>query len=265
MLNETSDGEHHIVLTQNALADSSYVDYLKYLYGDRFQLPTQEDSQSAFQRYIEDAQKRLLHDQQFPDEPKQVRPGEDIQWTNGHIQVSGAVAVMGINELLLQDILQKNPSLSFALEESLPLKSTYPDAAPLGPVMELRSPDGPSTLTADGAAQSVAYWQATAQQLFADPTTPDGSDARKAYGHLALAQANLLASHNFNEQAEQAYRTASMLWPDSTDLIAQFSDFLAANGRVDEANRLIDTFVQSYPTNRAAVEKIRRTLPAKPH
>ena len=34
-LNETSDGEHHVVLTQNALADGTYLDYLNALYGDR--------------------------------------------------------------------------------------------------------------------------------------------------------------------------------------------------------------------------------------
>jgi hypothetical protein len=30
LLNETSDGEHHIVLTQHALADASYVQYLGF-------------------------------------------------------------------------------------------------------------------------------------------------------------------------------------------------------------------------------------------
>ena len=74
MLNETSEGERHIVLTQNGLADGSYLDYLNFLYADRFATLTSEDSQRTFQDYMADAQKRLLHDQQFPDEPKQIRP-----------------------------------------------------------------------------------------------------------------------------------------------------------------------------------------------
>src|SRR5437867_4069638 len=48
-LNETAEGEHHIVLTQNALADGTYLDYLKFLYGDRLATLTQDDSQHAFQ------------------------------------------------------------------------------------------------------------------------------------------------------------------------------------------------------------------------
>ena len=79
LLNETSDGERHIVITQNALADGSYHQYIDFLYRDRVATLTSEESQRAFQDYLADAQKRLAHDQQFPDEPKQIRPGEDIR------------------------------------------------------------------------------------------------------------------------------------------------------------------------------------------
>src|SRR6185437_589816 len=66
LLNERSEGERRIVLTQNALADSIYLDYLSFLYADRFATLPPEDSQRAFQDYMADAQKRLQHDQQFP-------------------------------------------------------------------------------------------------------------------------------------------------------------------------------------------------------
>ena len=69
---------------------------MSVLYGDRLAALTTEDSQHAFQEYIADAQKRFEHDQQFPDEPKQVRPGEAIRNTDGRFQVSGQVAVMDI-------------------------------------------------------------------------------------------------------------------------------------------------------------------------
>ncbi len=116
LLNETSDDERHIVITQNGLADASYLQYLDFLYGDRVATLTSEDSQRAFQDYIADAQKRLAHDRQYPDEPKQIRPGEDIRMVDNRVQVSGQVAVMGINENLLRAFMAKNPDLSFALE-----------------------------------------------------------------------------------------------------------------------------------------------------
>src|SRR6185436_7044830 len=114
-LNETADGERHITLTQNALADGSYLDYLSFLYGDRIKTLTQEDSQQAFQAYLMDAQKRLQHDQEFPNEPKQLRPGEDVRNTDGRVQVSGQVAVMAINEKLFQMLMEKNPDATFAM------------------------------------------------------------------------------------------------------------------------------------------------------
>lgn len=152
LLNETSDGERHVVLTQNALADGTYLEYLRFLYGDQMTLPTQDDSQRAFQDYMSDAQKRFTHDQQFPDEPKQLRPGEDIRFTDNRFQVSGQVAVMAINENLLQMLMDQNPNLPFALEESFPFKSTSASAAPLGPIMELRVQDVEQSFTAEAAA-----------------------------------------------------------------------------------------------------------------
>ena len=89
LVNDTSEGEQHIIVTQNGLADGSYLQYVSELYGDRMNTLTQEDSQKAFQEYLTDAQKRFQHDEQFPDEPKQIRPGEDVQVKDNRVQVSG--------------------------------------------------------------------------------------------------------------------------------------------------------------------------------
>jgi hypothetical protein len=40
LLNETSDGERHVVLTQNAFADGSYLQYVRFLYEDRLAAPS---------------------------------------------------------------------------------------------------------------------------------------------------------------------------------------------------------------------------------
>src|SRR5262249_32298451 len=161
------------------------------LYGDQMKTPSAEDSQRAFQDYLADARNRVEHDQQFPDEPKQVRPGEDIRVSDGKTTVSGQVAVMSINELILQTILKSNPGLTFGLEESFPMKSTYGDATMLGPLMQLRATDGAAALTPEVAAQSVNYWRNEAQQLAGDAEATDDSAARKTYSKMAASQANL--------------------------------------------------------------------------
>ena len=248
LLNETSDAERHIVITQNALADGSYLQYVNFLYGDRMTTLTPEESQSAFQDYMADAQQRLAHDQQFPDEPKQIRPGEDIQMVDNRVQVSGQVAVMAINENLLQAIMAKNPDLSFALEESFPLKSTYPNAMPLGSLMELGVQDVQNSFTRETAAQAVNYWRDTAQQVLSDAEAPADSADRLAYSKMATAQATLLADHQYSAEAEQAYRVAMQISPANPEAVYGLGQLLATTGRSDEARQLVADFESTHPS-----------------
>jgi hypothetical protein len=254
MLNETTEGERHIVFTQNALADSYYLDYLNFLYPDRLATLTSEDHQHAFADYLADAQKRLQHDQQFPDEPKQVRPGEDVKVIDGRVQVSGQTAVMAINEQLLRTLMAKNPDLSFALEESFPLKSTYADAAPLGPIMELRAQDGQSALTAERAAQSLDYWRAATQQMLSDPEASGSPETLKTWSKMAVGQANLFADRNFTAEAEQTYRLSMEMWPRNIESIGNLSDLLVRTGRAEEAHRLVQDFVRNNSDLTSALE-----------
>jgi hypothetical protein len=256
LLNETSEVEPHIILTQNALADGRYLEYVRSTYGDRFAAPTDEDSQSAFAEYTADAQKRLEHDQNFPNEPKQLRPSEKVEMVNGKVQVSGQVAVMTINEKILQIIQQKNPDLSFALQESWPFRGTYADAAPLGPIMELRAEDGAKVFTPERAGQDLDYWRSTTQQLLADPEASGSAAALKSYSHNATAAANLLAAHNFTDQAEQTFRLSSQLWPGNPEPVAALSELLTHSGRSDEARKLVEDFVAKNPDQRVAVESL---------
>jgi len=254
LLNERSEGERRIVLTQNALADSSYLHYLSFLYADRFATLTPEDSQRAFQNYMADAQKRLQHDQQFPGEPKQIRPGEDVKLIDGRLQVSGQIAVMSINEGLLQRLLQKNPDLSFALEESFPLKSTYADAALLGPIMELRAQDGQNALTAERAVQSLDYWRTTMQRMLADPEASGSPETLKTWSKLAVGQANLFADRNYTAEAEQTYRLSMEIWPRNIESVGNLSGLLNRTGRAEEARRLVEDFVRNNSDLTSALE-----------
>jgi tetratricopeptide (TPR) repeat protein len=245
LLNDTGEGDPHIVLTQNALADASYLEYLRFQYGDRISALTGEDSQNSFQAYLADAQKRLLHDQQFPDEAKQVRPGEDIQVTDGRVQVSGQVAVMAINEQLLKTLLQKNPDLAFALEESFAFKSLYAGATTLGPITELRLTDPASALTAERAAQSLDYWRSTTQALLAEPDL--ATAPRDAYASLILGQANLFLDRNYPGEAEQAFQLANQLNPANPAGVFGYVGLLTQQQRYDEARRVVQTAVNLTP------------------
>ncbi len=256
LMNETSDGERRIVITQNALADGTYLEYVRFLYGDRFAAITPDDSKRAFDDYMADARKRLAHDQEFPDEPKQVRPGEQVKTVDGHVQVSGTVAVMDINERSLRLLMEKNPDLSFALQESFPLKGTYTDAAPLGPIMELRAQDQ-AAFTPERAAQSVDYWRGVAEQLRAQPDDSSELTALKSFSKLAVGQANLFAERGLPETAEQTYRIAREILPNNTDATTGLAELLARTGRADEGRALLEKFARDFPKQSGAVKESR--------
>lgn len=256
LVNDTSDGDQHVIVTQNALADGRYLDFVNDLYSDRMTTLTQDDSQRAFADYVSDAQKRLEHDQQFPDEPKQVLPGEDIQVVDGKVQVRGQTAVMAINERLLQMLMQKNPQMPFAMQQSFPFRDMYSDALPLGPLMELNAQNDQNPFTPDRATQSLDYWRNAAQQVLSDVDATSSETALRAYSHDASSTADLLAAHDFDSQAEETYRLATQLWPGNPECVGGLANLLAAGGREVEAQQLMEDFSKQYPEQRKSLEKI---------
>ena len=83
-----AEGDPFFTLTQNALADGSYLDYLRAIYGAKIYIPTAEDSQNCFTNYVKDALRRLKENR--------LKPGENVKEVDGQVQVSGQVAVMSI-------------------------------------------------------------------------------------------------------------------------------------------------------------------------
>jgi tetratricopeptide (TPR) repeat protein len=99
--------------------------------------PSPQDSADCFNNYLYDAQRRLTHDAEHPNEPHQIKPGEDVHLDGGRVSVSGQVAVMSINGLLTHVIFDKNPHHEFYVEESFPLDWMYPYLEPFGVIMHI--------------------------------------------------------------------------------------------------------------------------------
>lgn len=247
LLNETSDGARHIVLTQNALADNNYLRYLSFLHGEQLTPLTEADSRDGFQTYIADAQKRALRDRDFPNEPNQLRPGEDVRIEGNRVQISGQVAVMGINEVLLGLLRDKNPDLTFAIEQSFSMM--YEDATPLGPIMELGARNHENPFTARHAAQVVDYWQAAGQELLFDSSATGFSDVRKAYAKLAGEQASLLLHHNYAAQAEQVFRIVTAIDPGHSEMVSRYANLLLDQNRIHEAIPIVEKALRIAPDN----------------
>jgi hypothetical protein len=162
------DGDPFFTLTQNALANGRYLDYLRSMYGEKIYIPTPEDSQKCFQDYTEDVTQRR--------QKNQLKPGEDVQVdaATGRVQVSGQVAVMEINGLLAKVIFDKNANQEFFVEESFPLDWMYPYLEPHGLIFKLnRQPL--SELSGEIVQQDHDYWTKSVTPMIGDWLNSDTS------------------------------------------------------------------------------------------
>ena len=124
-----ADADPFFTLTQNALADGTYLEYLRAMYGGKIYTPTGEDSQRCYQEYTDDAMRRA--------QEHKLRMGEDMKIVDGKVQISGQTAVMSINGLLTKVIFDQNTNREFYIEESFPLDWMYPHLEPHGLIMKL--------------------------------------------------------------------------------------------------------------------------------
>ena len=137
--------------------------------------PSNEESQQAFHDYLNDAARRLQHDSQFPNEPKQLKPGEGVTFTkDGRVQVSGQVAVMSINALLAKVIFERNPTNEFYIEESFPLDWMFPYLTPFGIIMKINRTPVPE-ITQEMIDKDHDFWSQYSDRLIGNWITYDTS------------------------------------------------------------------------------------------
>ena len=145
------------------------------VYPDReIYIATPTDSQNCFNEYMSDVQKRMQHDTQLPNEPRQIRPGENVQVIDGRIQVNGQVAVMSINGLISKVMFDQNPNHEFFVEESFPLDWMYPHLTPFGVILKVNRKPIPE-ITEDMIRRDHEFWSQYSQRLIGNWITYDTS------------------------------------------------------------------------------------------
>jgi hypothetical protein len=155
-----ADADPFFTLTQNALADSTYLDYLRAMYGGKIYTPSTNDLQKCFQDYMVDAQRRL--------QENKLKPGENVRTDeNGKVQISGQVAVMSINGLITKIIFDKNPDREFYIEESFPLDWMYPHLEPDGLIFKINRQPLPE-LSAEIVQRDHDFWTQCVKPMIGD-------------------------------------------------------------------------------------------------
>jgi hypothetical protein len=257
--------------------------YVRLIYGAKLSLPTDDDVQSAFEEYMADAQARS--------KAGKLKPGEEFHITpDGHVQVSGSVAVMAINGLLVKRIFEKNPTREFYIEESFPLDWMYPQLQPHGLIMQLNHEPLPN-LNENVVQKDLDYWKrqtgdALGNWLNEETSVRDvcsfceriylrkdlaefrgdagfakNSEAQKVFSKLRSSIAGLYAWHaehdasaedklRMRKAADIAFRQAFALCPNSPEAVSRYTHFLVFLKRSEEALLIAETGARIDPDDR---------------
>ena len=268
-------GDPFFTLTQNQLADGGYLEYASHMYGGRLYIPTVEDSQKCFNDYYADVQQRMQHGQ--------LKPGEDVSVNpdTGKMTVSGQVAVMEINALLVKVIFDNNTNRDFYIEESYPLDWMYPYLEPHGLIFKLNHVPL-DDLSDETVQKDHDYWSKTIKPMIGDWLTDDTSVADvaafgqrvflhhdfsgftgdtnfvlnsysyRSFSKLRSSIGGLYAwrAKNSDDTAEKArmiraadlaFRQACALCPESPEAVFRYAQFLADQDRIHDALLIADT------------------------
>jgi thioredoxin-like negative regulator of GroEL len=234
------------LITQNALADNTYMNVMRDLYGDQIWIPAQSDSARAFQRYVEEV-----------NSGKRPRNAQ-LTIENGRVQVSGALGVMEINGILAQMIFEHNNFRhDFYVEESYVIPWMYPYMTPHGLIMKINRNQGP--IAADIARWDLDFWDWYVRRLTANSKFDRDVVARKSFSKLRSALGGLYRSHGMFAEAEKAFQEARVLYdlsPEANFRLAQ--EVLIPLQRFDDAKEVIRQFSKDDPGNDRAVDFLRQ-------
>ena len=229
------------LITQNALADDTYMSVERDLYGDEIWIPSKEDSAESFNIYVSEVQSGK-------------RPANaDLKIENGRVQVTGALGVMEINGILTKMMFDhERLRHAFYVEESYVIQWMYPYLTPHGLVMKINAEQ--NKLNATIVKNDMEFWDWYQRRLLHDKAFRRDFPAQKSFSKLRAAIAGLYSNNGLYSMADQAFREAVLLYPASPEATFRYiqevlvplrkwdviKDMLDYTDRVDPNNKRTD-------------------------
>ena len=273
------------VITQNALAEGTYMKSIRDHYGldrpepqrpetlkdrsgwqralfhfawwhwgrdeafprDPIWVPAESDQQSAIRQYIDELRIR------------QPLPGEDVRIENGRVNLRGVTSVMTVNGYVAKAIFDHNKDAhSFYVEESYSIPWMYPYLEPYGIIFKIDKNPLPR-LTPDMVARDRAYWDALFDELRADPRFRRDDVAQKTFSKLRSSIGGLYAFHHMTTDAEYAFQQAISLCPDSPEGNFRLAQLYIESGRFDDAAAVLAEY-QKHDRYNARIPEAIKTI-----
>ncbi|MEI6971059.1 MAG: DUF2723 domain-containing protein [bacterium] len=209
------------LITQNALADHTYMSVMRDLYGDRIWIPALVDNQQAFSMFADEVRRG-------------VRPG-NVDIKGGRVVVQGVDQVMAINGILCKMIHDRNKwRHPFYVEESYVMPWMYPYMEPHGLILKINA-EPLQNIPPETVKNDMEFWDWYSKRMIKDENFINNAVARKTFSKLRSAIAGLYESRQMWKEAEQAYREAVTLCPVSPEASFRLASMCMNRAQIDPA------------------------------
>ena len=228
------------LITQNALADNTFMNITRDLYGDTIYIPSLEDSNEAFRKYVDDVN------------AGRIQAGADIKIENGKVSVQGVGGVMTINGILAELIFKENKAKhDFYVEESYVIQWMYPYLSPHGIMLKLNKEPLPG-LDPELVKNDHAFWGWYTKWLLDQPEFQRDICARKSFSKLRSAIAGIYDYRRMYDEAEYAFKQSIELYPLSPEATFRLAQMYMNMQRFGDAEKLVREFAAADPKNDSA-------------
>ena len=228
------------LITQNALADNTFMNITRDLYGDTIYIPSLEDSNEAFRKYVDDVN------------AGRIQAGADIKIEGGKVSVQGVGGVMTINGILAKLIFEENKDRhDFYVEESYVIQWMYPYLTPNGIMLKLnRDPVG--ALDPQLVKNDQNFWRWYTDWLLSQSEFRRDICARKSFSKLRSAIAGIYDYRRMYADAEIAFKQSIALYPLSPEATFRLAQMYMNMQRFEDAEKLVKEFAEQDPKNESA-------------
>ncbi len=234
------------VLTQNGFADRHYLAYVRDQYTTDRPAPA-----NAFERWLGRATAYPTDTLVLPtlDEVRQILGDASAALqTRQPPPTPGEIAEYSQGEIVRWIFERNKTDHPFFVEESYPLRWSYPHAVPEGLVYRI-APEPLASLPREVIAADTAFWREKTATLLADPTFQRDFDAHRAFSKLRTTGGNLYEFRQLLPEATAAYRQSLALNPISIEALRGLTRVLWAQGNYDEPVTLLDQAIPLDPNN----------------
>jgi tetratricopeptide (TPR) repeat protein len=259
------------IITQNALADQTYMHYIRDHYdvtrpkmdqwyhkmlGRNEQYPKEPIVIPGEKEFNEIFNKVVQENQNRPNSGIRFKP--DASGVGYRATVEGVEGVFLINGGIAKWIFEMNKHKhTFYVEESYPIAWMFPYLEPAGLIMKINT-EPIAQIDPKVVAKDLGDWKKLTEELLANPAFIRDSVARKSFSKLRSSIGGLYAFRNMYAEAEVAFKESIALFPASSEGRARLTELLVIQNRLPEARKNAEEWLSHDPENPAPAESLTR-------